>query len=214
MEYLVSRYADNTLSEPERNRARQLLKSNPDCRRWLAEHRQLQEVLDDWSNRLPMLDWNAFDTALAKRIDEKLKQRQTRAPRVRQWLGAIAVAGLAAITAATLWLTHPPARKDIPSFVQPVHTMAISPKLITRPAAVPMILKQTAKPAAAVKAVAKVSLHQPSKPKHALASKTLAPSLPPADRGYGVLPTVQTSHLPTGVADASNDSPKNAASPR
>jgi hypothetical protein len=215
MEYLVSRYADNTLSEPERKKARQLIKCNPDCRRWLAEHRQLREVLDDWSNRLPMLDWNAFDAALAQRIDKKIKAGENHILHVRQWLGAVAVAGLIALLGATIWLTHPPARKDIPSYAQPPRGVATGPKFATRSAAT-AALKQPhiGKPAAVIKSVNQVSSHPSPKPSRALASKVRQASLPPLDRGYGVAPPTGASRHLTGVADAPDDSLKSAASPR
>lgn len=215
MEYLISRYADNTLSEPERLKARQLIDSNPDCKRWLTDHQHLQEVLNDWSCRLPMLDWDAFDSAVAKKIDQKIDARDTSVVRVRQWLGAAAVAGIVAIVVATTWLTRPPARKDVPSFIQHPRSIAVSDKIPASPiVSATMQPLHTGKPAATVKAITHATKPPAAKLPHSLALDAVKPKVATTDKGLGVAPEAGSSRHLSDVADVTKVSSKAGPSPR
>ncbi len=204
MEYLVSRYADGTLSEPERRKAIQLIESNPECRRWLADHKQLNEVLADWSSRLPMLDWATFNGELAKKIDQKMQAGNMRLNRIRRWLGAAAVAGFVGLIGGTIWLAHPPARQDVPSFLQPA-TVHYSGKVIPESKAEPISLTRSKPgvPKAVIKPVT-VTTQSPVRSAHptSLASKKGAKSERAIVGGLGVAPPERQSGQNTGMADA------------
>ncbi|MGC8561104.1 MAG: anti-sigma factor family protein [Phycisphaerae bacterium] len=204
MEYLISRYADGTLSEPERRKAIQLIESNPECRRCLAGHKQVNEVLADWSSRVPMLDWTTFDSELAKKIDQKIQAGNMRLNRIRRWLGAAAVAGLAGLIGATIWLAHPPARRDVPSFLQPaaVHSAG---KVIpdSRAVSISLTRSKPGVPKAVIKSVTVTtqSLGR-SVPPTSLASKKGSKSEGAIVGGLGVAPPEKQSGQNAGMADA------------
>jgi hypothetical protein len=204
MEYLISRFADGTLSEPERRKAIQLIKSNPECRQWLAGHKQLNEVLADWSSRLPMLDWATFNGELAKKIDKKIQSSNVRLNRVRRWLGAAAVAGLTGLIGATIWIAHPPARRDVPSFLQPA-TSHSAGKVIPDSRAEPISLtgSKPGVPKAVIKPVT-VTTKSPVPSAHptSLASKKGAKSERAIVGGLGVAPPEKQSGQNTDMADA------------
>ncbi len=208
MEFLISRYADNTLSEPERQRARQLLESDPACRQWLSHHRQIQELLSDWASRVPMLDWKTFDARLETRLDQHLAAQARHVVHLRRWLAVSAAAGIILLVGITLWLPHLAARKDIPSVRQPVSVAAaphvIGPAIrpmaiakqpagaITRPATIGAARIPQAVPSAKV---IKTDVAQASKPGKKILSHN--------DLGVAIRP----AHLPAhrGVADSAMD---------
>ena len=204
MEYLVSRYADGTLSEPERRKAIQLIESNPECRRWLADHKQLKEVLADWSSRLPMLDWATFNGELAEKIDKKIQSSHVRLNRIRRWLGSAAVAGLAGLIGATIWLAHPPARRDVPSFLQPA-TVHSAGKVIpdSRAESISLTRSKPGVPGSVIKPVT-AKTKSPVRSSHptSLASKKGAKSERAIVGGLGVAPPEKQSGQNTGMADA------------
>ncbi len=204
MEYLISRYADGTLSEPERRKAIQLIDSNPECRRWLADHKQLNEVMADWSSRLPMLDWATFNGELAKKIDQKMQAGNMRLNRIRRWLGVAAVAGLVGLIGGTIWLAHPPARRDVPSFLQPA-TVHSAGKVIpdSRAESISLTRSKPGVPKAVIKPVT-VTTQSPVRSAHptSLASKKGAKSERAIVGGLGVAPPERQSGQNTGMADA------------
>jgi anti-sigma factor RsiW len=215
MEYLISRFADNTLSEPERKKARQLIKSNPQCRRWLANHRQMQEVLDDWSSRLPMLDWKSFDAAVASRIDRRIRAGETHLLWARRWLGAAAVAGMLALIGGTFWLTHLPARRDVPSFIQHTRSFATGNEIPADSVrAVSMQRVHPGKPAVLVRPTVKPTLHKLPKPSVVVASDAVKPKPSRSSSGYGIAPDTGSSHPLQGVADVPLNSSNATSLPR
>lgn len=204
MEYLISRYVDGSLSEPERRKAIQLIKSNPECRRWFAGHRQVDEVMADWSSRLPMLDWKAFNSELEQKIDRRVQAGNARLHRIRYWLGAVAVAGLAGLIGATLWLAHPPARRDVPSFIQPVMVRTPGAQ-IPGNSTQPVALTSTHPPprAALVKPIVITRANHPptARPSKSLASIKKATNERTITGDLGVEPP--SGRTGRGVADAS-----------
>lgn len=209
MEYLISRYADGTLSEPERRKAIQLIESNPECRRWLAGHRQLKEVLADWSSRIPMLDWTAFNGELAKEIDQKIQIGDAQINRIRRRLGVAAVAGLLGLIGATIWLARPTARKDVPSFIQPVTIHSAHTVIpVSRSEPISLVQSRPNLPKPVAKLVA-VTSRNPVQSKHPvpaehptkLAAKKVVQSEKEIVNGIGIAPPDTHASQDTGMAD-------------
>jgi anti-sigma factor RsiW len=97
LEFLISQYVDDTLDAPNRKFVEKQIVSDPAARRLLKDHREMQEMLDDWGSRIPLVDWNAFD----RDLNAKLELEQTpelQISRWRIWLRPVAAA--AAITMA------------------------------------------------------------------------------------------------------------------
>jgi hypothetical protein len=65
----------------------------------------MQDVLDDWGNRLPMIDWDAFDRQLASRLEKEPVATATPVTRLHRW-GRILAAAAALFVAATLGYTY------------------------------------------------------------------------------------------------------------
>jgi len=79
LDFLVSQYVDGCLEGGNRKTLEQQLLTDTHARGLYAEHREVQDLLDDWGNRIPMVDWDDFDKKLAVRLEKEAieMQRQT-----------------------------------------------------------------------------------------------------------------------------------------
>ncbi len=69
LDYLLSQYVDGCLDGPNRKSLEQRLVIDPATRELYKEHREVQDVLDDWGNRIPLINWDEFDQKLAHRLE-------------------------------------------------------------------------------------------------------------------------------------------------
>ncbi len=76
LDFLISQYVDGTLEGSGKKSVEQKMLLDPAARALYTEHRETQDVLDDWGNRLPLIDWNAFDSKLSTRLDEEAKEQE------------------------------------------------------------------------------------------------------------------------------------------
>ena len=67
LEFLISQYVDGTLEGASRKSIEQQLLTDPVAKAIYKDQRETQDVLDDWGNRLPLINWNEFDVKLAER---------------------------------------------------------------------------------------------------------------------------------------------------
>lgn len=100
LDFLISQYVDGTLEGTGKKSVEQKMLLDPAARALYAEHRETQDLLDDWGNRLPLINWNEFDAKLATRLDEEAKE-QERASIFRRRMKPIAAAA-ALLLAASL----------------------------------------------------------------------------------------------------------------
>jgi len=71
LDFLISQYVDQTLDANNRKHIEQQIAANPVAAALYKEHMEMQDVLDDWGNRLPLINWDEFDRTLAARLDRQ-----------------------------------------------------------------------------------------------------------------------------------------------
>lgn len=96
LEFLVSQYVDDTLDQANRKIVEQRLASDPTAQAILKEHREVQDVLEDWGNRIPLIDWNAFDRKLADQLGHE-EIAPVQISRWQQWMRPLAAAAAIAL---------------------------------------------------------------------------------------------------------------------
>jgi anti-sigma factor RsiW len=72
LDYLISQYVDGCLDPASKKSVEQQLLCNPTAKQLYKDHRDTQELLDDWGNRIPMIDWADFDKTLAMRLEKEV----------------------------------------------------------------------------------------------------------------------------------------------
>jgi len=91
LDFLVSQYVDGCLEGANKKSVEQKLLNDPAARELYAEHRDVQDFLDDWGNRIPMINWSEFDQQLDARL-EKEAAEQARVSLFRRRLRPVAAA--------------------------------------------------------------------------------------------------------------------------
>lgn len=92
LEFLISQYVDGTLDPASKKTMEQQLLTDPVARTLLKEHRETQDLLDDWGNRLPLINWNEFDNKLAERLEKEAPEVPVVAAPWRKWIRPAAIA--------------------------------------------------------------------------------------------------------------------------
>src|SRR6188472_3527918 len=72
LDYLISQYVDGCLDTGSRKSLEQKLVNDPTARQLYKDQRDVQDVLDDWGNRIPMINWSEFDQKLAKKLENEV----------------------------------------------------------------------------------------------------------------------------------------------
>jgi hypothetical protein len=103
LDFLISQYVDGTLETTGKKSVEQNLLTNPEARRLYAEHRDVQDLLDDYGSRIPLINWGEFDAQLDARLEAEARDQQ-RVSIFRRRLRPVAAAAALAI-AATLGYT-------------------------------------------------------------------------------------------------------------
>jgi anti-sigma factor RsiW len=78
LDYLISQYVDGCLDTGSRKSLEQRLLNDPEARKLYKEQHDVQEILDDWGNRIPMIHWDQFDQQLAMRLENETVGGRTR----------------------------------------------------------------------------------------------------------------------------------------
>lgn len=99
LDYLLSQYVDGCLDGPNRKSLEQRLVIDPATRALYQEHRDVQDVLDDWGNRIPLINWDEFDQQLARRLGNETVGGQTISI-FRRWVRPLSIAAGLAIAAS------------------------------------------------------------------------------------------------------------------
>ncbi|HVT82849.1 MAG TPA: hypothetical protein VHM90_19580 [Phycisphaerae bacterium] len=76
LDFLISQYVDGTLEGAGKKSVEQKMLLDPAARALYAEHQETQDLLDDWGNRLPLIDWNAFDAKLSEKLDAQTREQE------------------------------------------------------------------------------------------------------------------------------------------
>jgi len=111
LDFLISQYVDGCLEGTSKKSVEQKMLADPGARALYVEHRETQDLLDDWGNRIPLIHWDEFDQKLAARLEHEVVGGE-RASIFRRWIRPMAAAA-ALFVAATLgyaWhaLSHTP----------------------------------------------------------------------------------------------------------
>jgi len=105
LDFLISQYVDGTLEGAGKKSVEQKMLLDPAARALYAEHQETQDLLDDWGNRLPLIDWNAFDAKLSQKLDEHAKE-QERVTIFRRRLKPVAAAAALLLAASVGYGWH------------------------------------------------------------------------------------------------------------
>jgi len=100
LEYLISQYVDGCLDAANKKSLEQRLLNDPSARALYKEQHDVQDMLDDWGNRIPMIHWDEFDQQLARRLESETVGGR-RVSIFRRWGKPISIAA-ALVVAATL----------------------------------------------------------------------------------------------------------------
>jgi hypothetical protein len=81
------------------------------------EQHDVQDILDDWGNRIPMINWNEFDQKLARRLENETVGGQTISI-FRRWAKPMSIAAALAVAASLGYGWHAISTKtNAPSIV-------------------------------------------------------------------------------------------------
>jgi len=105
LEFLISQYVDGSLDGAAKRTLEQQLAVDPAARNILKEYRDLQDVLDDYGNRIPLINWTDFDNKLAARIE---KETVGSASRIfwQRWARPVAAAACLLLAASLGYSWH------------------------------------------------------------------------------------------------------------
>lgn len=94
LDFLISQYHDGELDPLQRQAVAAQLAQDEASRRLLHDHQRVQEALDEWANRLPLVDWNCFHQELQQRLRLCRRTGTIRRRVVRFAAAGLAIAGL------------------------------------------------------------------------------------------------------------------------
>ena len=100
LDFLISQYVDGCLEGANKKSVEQKLLTDPGARGLYGEHRETQDLLDDWGNRIPLIHWDEFDQKLAARLEHEVVGGE-RGSIFRRWMKPVAAAA-ALFVAATV----------------------------------------------------------------------------------------------------------------
>ncbi len=105
LEFLISQYVDGSLEGANKKTVEQRLLNDPAARELYTEHRDTQDLLDDWGNRIPLIHWDDFDQKLAARLDKETVGGG-HATAFRRWLRPLSAAAALFIAASLGYAWH------------------------------------------------------------------------------------------------------------
>lgn len=143
LDFLISQYVDGTLDGANRRLIEQQLANEPAARGLLKEHQDVQELLDDWGSRIPLIDWNQFDQELAARLAQEEVAVQ-RAAAWRRWMRPVAAAAALAMAALVGYSWHNWSRPTTVVDMNVAEAAPVKPvqevRIVEAPAAKPMFI--------------------------------------------------------------------------
>ena len=99
LDFLISQYVDGCLKTAGRKSVEQQLLTDPAARELYAQQREVQDLLDDWGNRIPLINWDEFDQKLAARLENE-EVGGARNTVFRKWMRPVAAAAALFIAAS------------------------------------------------------------------------------------------------------------------
>jgi anti-sigma factor RsiW len=105
LDFLLSQYVDDVIDPAHRKAMAAELASNPVAQKLHSDHRDVQDMLDGWGNRLPLIDWAAFDRNLQIRLGDAVASPVRVQPRWSRWARPMSIAAGLLVTATVgLWI--------------------------------------------------------------------------------------------------------------
>jgi hypothetical protein len=126
LDYLISQYVDGCLDTGSRKSLEQKLVHEPQARKLYKEQRDVQDMLDDWGNRIPMINWNQFDSELAARLQHETVGGHGSSI-FRRWARPIAAAASLLVAASIGYSWHAWANPPRPQIIVQSTTPAVAP---------------------------------------------------------------------------------------
>jgi len=105
LDFLISQYVDGSLEGASRKSVEQKLLTDPEARKLYAGHREVQDILDDFGSRIPLINWDEFGEKLAARLEAEAREQQ-RGSIFRQRMKSVAAAAALLIAAALGYAWH------------------------------------------------------------------------------------------------------------
>lgn len=133
LDFLISQYVDGTLELASRKAVEQQIATTPVARELYKDHRDVQDVLDDWGNRLPLINWDEFDQKIEARLERESVGVSTRSG-WRRFARPMAIAASLLVAGSVGWmmLAHTdavqqtnPGRPSVASVVTPQNKVRI-----------------------------------------------------------------------------------------
>jgi anti-sigma factor RsiW len=131
LDFLISQYVDGSLETSAKKSVEQQLLTDPQARRLYADHRETQDLLDDFGSRIPLVNWSDFDQQLESRLQVEAREKQ-RALRFRQRLRPLAAAAALAIAATLGYAWHAWSYENAANFAQNPSTLNAPAQPITQ----------------------------------------------------------------------------------
>ena len=104
LDFLLSQYVDGCLEGANKKLVEQKMLTDPAARKLYVEHRETQDLLEDWGSRIPLINWEAFDKKLTERLEADAQEKQRESQfrrRLKPW--AVAAGLLIAVGVGYAW---------------------------------------------------------------------------------------------------------------
>lgn len=95
LEFLISQYVDDALDTADRKLVEQQIATDPVARQLYKDHRDTQDLLEEFGGRIPLINWQEFDDKLAGRLADEAKVMNSK-PQVSVWRRWVRPAAIAA----------------------------------------------------------------------------------------------------------------------
>jgi len=105
LDFLISQYVDGCLDGANKKSVEQQLLTDPTARKMYDEHREVQDLLDDYGNRIPLINWDEFDQNLAVQLATE-NVGMSRYSIFRRWAKPVAAAAALFIAASIGYSWH------------------------------------------------------------------------------------------------------------
>jgi len=95
LEFLISQYVDDSLDTADRKLVEQQITTDPVARTLYKDHRDTQDLLEEFGGRIPLINWQEFDEKLSVRLADEAATMKIR-PQVSVWRRWVRPAAIAA----------------------------------------------------------------------------------------------------------------------
>ena len=105
LDFLISQYVDGCLEGSNKKLVEQKMLTDPAARKLYVEHRETQDLLEDWGSRIPLVNWDEFDKKLEARLEVEAQEKQ-RGSIFRRRMKPVAAAAALLVAASLGYAWH------------------------------------------------------------------------------------------------------------